>query len=169
MRQPSRLFFIAVTAVSLLLCAMAVAMWVRSYVASDFVEYTRPDWKGGVRTTLGRVLVWREHLHYRTWESKYGSTRPSADDKDLSLWRVYTFHNRSDVYWGGWEVAVPFGYIVGLTLMPLAIRVYLKLRRKPPPGLCARCGYDLRATPDRCPECGAVPTARAARHAGPGM
>jgi hypothetical protein len=47
--------------------------------------------------------------------------------------------------------------VVGLPLPILATVVFIRTRRRKHrsrAGLCRKCGYDLRASPDRCPECG---------------
>jgi hypothetical protein len=41
-----------------------------------------------------------------------------------------------------------------LVRLLLAAGRRLASRRDRDPGVCASCGYDLRATPGRCPECG---------------
>jgi hypothetical protein len=64
---------------------------------------------------------------------------------------------------GKFAVSVPIWLCVLVTLsLPLArlTRRWRTIRRKRNTR-CANCGYDLRATPDRCPECGAVPSDRA--------
>jgi hypothetical protein len=43
---------------------------------------------------------------------------------------------------------------VGLLIVMLLSHRALKRRRRHLAGHCIRCGYDLRATPTRCPECG---------------
>ena len=59
-----------------------------------------------------------------------------------------------------WLIALPFW-------LPAQIRAQRREKREQL-GMCPQCGYDLRATPDRCPECGAVSTAQDARLPGPG-
>ena len=39
----------------------------------------------------------------------------------------------------------------------LTCRTAMTIERRRLSGQCLKCGYDLRATPDRCPECGRVP------------
>ena len=59
-------------------------------------------------------------------------------------------------------LSLPYWFVAALTLLPflLALRFRQRRKRRRRCGMCEACGYDLRATSDRCPECGAPATPR---------
>jgi hypothetical protein len=61
-----------------------------------------------------------------------------------------------------WMVAAPYWFLcLVFACLPawraVAERRRLVRERRQRRGLCPRCGYDLRATPGKCPECGQTP------------
>ena len=66
---------------------------------------------------------------------------------------------------GGWRtggavivsVICPYWFLAAL-FSALPVRwLWIRRRSRHKIGVCPSCGYDLRATPERCPECGKVP------------
>jgi hypothetical protein len=55
-----------------------------------------------------------------------------------------------------WSVFVPHGAVVAMLSVPPLLAAFRtgRARRRRRAGGCPVCGYDVRATPDRCPECG---------------
>jgi hypothetical protein len=119
----------------------------------------RSDWKYEHRLTM-RVLRVSESDFGRvghqtvnvgtTYEMDADGTTPKWTQQSAEVWFA--------PYWGA--------VTIFLVLPALAV-IFEIVRRKIARSrrdrtLCEHCGYDLRATPDRCPECGAVPRAAAA-------
>ena len=158
--------FTLAAAVSLVLCLAVLALWVRSHWSCDQLRLKVGDRSLGFYIPAGRLVFFCNE--YEEWWGTEFVRRPP-----IPAW---------DQYVSGILVARPlgggFGYIsrpdnrmiwlptwfaaAATAVMPatwLARRVIAATRH--PRGHCPTCGYDLRATPDRCPECGTVPAAKA--------
>jgi hypothetical protein len=87
-------------------------------------------------------------------------TGPTVTTQEFGLNILYA--SGTPPGWGGRAtlVQIPFWAAIALTsVLPAAWllrqhRHHARRRHRADHGLCLTCGYDLRHTPDRCPECG---------------
>ena len=153
------------TAVSLLLCVAVCVLWVMSYSAmfpKRFLLASSDLENSWIAIAKGEVA----HVTTRSWpdlrDPLWGET---YDNEGIGHgtgggWRTVLNDNGSlsgqYEYWSYvrfWLLAAAFA------ILPMGSLIHRGLTRKRwQIGLCPSCGYDLRATPGRCPECGAAVT-----------
>jgi hypothetical protein len=181
-----RWFFNLAGALSLLLSAALLLLWARSHLGETVLVESAPGQllligiDGPAKDVVGaRGGMTRDQFVQRLgWPG--GASPPAPPAPSMSEHRLLGFllmrggSGTMEVphRGGGYEVrAYPF-VIVGipywfLALLPLVffgvwVRYTRRQRRRRRAGRCLECGYDVRATPDRCPECGTVQAAAGA-------
>lgn len=163
------------TVLSLLSCVAAAGLWVRGRWATDEVGHVRVTHgpRDAYRSSFkvqaggGRVALdtlWLNVPRRRAgevrndwyWISAGAAAVGSTEAPEARGW--FDLGHRS--YSGGAArmgfVTLPLWLVCVLTAVLPTVRL-CRRRRGFSPGLCRSCGYDLRATPCRCPECGGVP------------
>ena len=181
MRRPARRLFTLCSAASLLLCVAVCVLWARSHFVVDQVnvqsyaggvgQADRRDWDLLVEFGVLRCQ-WSDWRSDAPGQTRWRWTTSTARQgrwrwSDNSVWQRWGFHysinttliarHRGKVSEGKLysPVWLPAGV---LAVMPSLWfrRTYVRYWRKRRLGrcLCPACGYDLRASPERCPECG---------------
>src|SRR5438105_4760595 len=179
MRRIGRYILNGLTGLSLLLFVATLGLWGRSHWRDDQFQHSGRQWV--VNSSNGRIWFLHSSIPYWTGNGyKVFPLNPKYERQWDGLWSIRGIPPQSSR--DGWgrivvvcgfayatdtqtfarqvrytRLGVPFWFIAMLT----AVAPVLELRRHRsplPPNACAKCGYDLRATPDRCPECGTIPT-----------
>jgi hypothetical protein len=174
-----RRLFDFLTMLSLVLCLATVALWVRSYWQGQALARLAQR-SGSSRLVTMRSVTGELSLFYQQFP---GAIQDSGWSYQVnSLDKVTTYAHLVREYRMQCAMFLGFGYscyynssidvyaiwfphwflaLILAVLPALRLRNIRRTRRRNRVGLCQRCGYDLRASPDRCPECGHVPNAAA--------
>ena len=163
------------SALSLLLCLATSALWARSYFVNDW--FGRLHFSPGVPTedhhlwieaNLGLLWVnWggdpAENFSAVRWELRHLPADPARRDypmdeppvpRALAIGWEKNHRLLTGETSAGVRVRLAFPALA-FAFVAILCRACGKRSRGRTDGLtCAVCGYDLRATPDRCPECG---------------
>jgi hypothetical protein len=119
-------------------------------------------WQRHTATNVGQLGLVRGTVAVPTDD---GGTLPAYGDgvaraDACNAWRGIAPNQPGWLFLRGWEARAPHSYLVCATaLLPLVVipvwgtRV-CRRRWRLKKGLCVDCGYDVRASGDRCPECG---------------
>ena len=170
-------------AASLLLCVATTVLWVRSFIRSDAVLYfanARRAW--AIQSARGHLdfTNWTSDEPQQVpgfgapgFQYKSGSAANYATAEDWgrgldpspdlgSAWFMGFGFLSYDAFPENRlrAIGIPHWFLALLCAIPPALRLrgWMGSWRNPAHNLCSACGYDVRATPDRCPECGAAPS-----------
>jgi hypothetical protein len=160
MRRIGRWTLNTLAGVSLLLAAAVLVLWAQSGWFHDQVSIVQTkDRTLAIQSYGGRVTVWYAGppgaAGARPVYERSTRTPPGGGSRFVhgSGGRRQPF---TTWFWfPHWALLPP------LMVLPIyGVWLRSRVRRRAAAGLCPLCGYDLRATPDRCPECGHVPLAK---------
>jgi hypothetical protein len=179
MKRLGRWLFNFMAAVSLVLGVVTAGLWTWSLFELSHVEYHNRDSRNGVITgwvvscKAGMLVIahTRDELPLtRDGATWLWYTEPVSDDLSLrdrlglrlpeSQFVDFPSHGKPFTHIR--TVWVP-SWLLLLICAPTPLVWWIRrarTRRRRAEGCCQKCGYDLRATPDRCPECGTVPATR---------